>query len=136
MSRPRTAGAALLAALTLAALARADDEVSFKRRGDQEKQFAAKVGEAIVKAAHGTAKKVSLVKYEYEHPKPNRTDLVLKMEYHGAVTDKRYLADITVKIDSTDKNAWEVLNIEYADTNANVRHNEKKIQDLIKRFNR
>jgi hypothetical protein len=136
MTRPKTAGAALLAALALAALARADDEVSFKRRGDQEKQFAAKVGEAIVKAAHGTAKKVSLVKYEYEHPKPNRTDLVLKMEYHGAVTDKRYLADVTVKIDSTDKNAWEVLNIDYADTNANVRHNEKKIQDLIKRFNR
>jgi hypothetical protein len=136
MTGPRTAGAALLAALTLTAPARADDEVSFKRRGDQEKQFAAKVGEAIVKAAHGTAKKMSLVKYEYEHPKPNRTDLVLKMEYHGAVTDKRYLAEITVKIDSTDKNAWEVLNIEYADSNANVRHNEKKIQDLIKRFNR
>ena len=41
-----------------------------------------------------------------------------------------------VKIDSTDKDAWEVLNIDYADTNAAIKHNEKKVQDLIKRFNK
>src|SRR5579871_955536 len=137
MTRPRAAGLVLVAALALATLATAADEtVSFKKRGTEEKQFAARVGEAIVKAAHGTARKVSLVSYEYKHPKANRTELVLKMEYHGAVTDKRYLADVVVKIDSTDKEAWEVLNIDYADTNAAIKHNEKKIQELIKRFNK
>jgi hypothetical protein len=138
MTRLSTASLALLAGLTLTALARPadDDSLSFKRRGSEEKQFAARVGEAIVKAAHGTAKKVTLVKYEYQHPKANRTDLVLKMEYHGAVTDKRYLADVVVKIDSTDKNAWEALNIDYVDTNATVKHNEKKIQELLKQFNK
>ena len=94
------------------------------------------MGEAIVKAAHHTAKKIVLIKYEYTQPKANRTELAITMEYHGAATDKRYKADIVVKIDSTDKNAWEVLNIDYIDTNAAIKHDEKKIQDLIKQFNK
>jgi hypothetical protein len=137
MTRLRTVGVALAAALAFTALARAgDEELSFKKRGTEEKHFVTLAGEAIVKAAHGTAKKVSLIKYEYTQPKANRTDLVLKMEYHGAVSDKRYLADIVVKIDSTDKNAWEVLNIDYVDTNTAIKHNEKKIQELIRQFNK
>jgi hypothetical protein len=137
MSRLWTAGVILLAVPTLAPIARAaDEELSFKRRGTAEKQFVSMVGEAVVKAAHTTAKKVSLVKYAYEQPKANRTELVLKMEYHGAVSDKRYLADITVKIDSTDKEAWEVLNIDYSDNNTAFKHDEKKIQALIKKFNK
>ena len=137
MSRLRTAGVALFAALAFTSIGRAtDEELSFKKRGTEEKHFVTQVGEAVVKAAHGTAKKVSLIKYEYTLPEANRTDLNLKMEYHGAVTDKRYVADIVVKIDSSDKNAWEVLNIEYADTNTAIKHNEKKIQELIKQFNK
>lgn len=137
MFRFCTAGLALLAGLTVTALARpGDEELSFKHRGSEEKRFVTDVGEAIIKAAHGTAKKIALIKYEYTNPKPNRTELVLKMEYHGAATDKRYLADIVVKIDSTNKDAWEVLNIDYADTNAVIKHNEKKVQELIKRFNK
>jgi len=112
-----------------------DEVPSFKKRSDGEKQFAARVGEAVVKAAHGTGKKVSLLDYKYTHPRANRTDLNLKMEYYGAVTNKRYVADVVVKIDSGDKDAWEVLNIEYADNN-NVPHNLKKIQTLIRQFNR
>jgi hypothetical protein len=137
MSRLRTAGVALLAAAVLAPLVRAaDEELSFKRRGTEEKRFVTQVGEAIVKAAHHTAKKTNLVKYEYTQPKANRTELAITMEYHGAATDKLYKADIVVKIDSSDKNAWEVLNIDYVDTNAAIKHNEKKIQDLIKQFNK
>lgn len=137
MIRLRTAAMTLLATLTLTTLAIAGDEdISFKKRGDEEKRFAGKAGEAIVKAAHGTAKKIALLKHEYTFPKAGRTELALKMEYHGAVTDKRYVADIVVKIDSTDKNAWEVLSIDYADTNATVKHNERKIKELIKQFNK
>jgi hypothetical protein len=137
MTRLRLAGVALFAAVAFTAFVRADDnELSFKKRGTEEKRFASQVGEAIVKAAHGSAKKVALLKYNYEQPKANRSDLVLKMEYHGLVSDKRYVADIVVKIDSTDKNAWEVLNIEYADNNTAFKANEKKIQELIKEFNK
>ncbi len=129
------AGTALLAGLFLsAALAAADDNISFKKRGDEEKRFVRAVGTAIVKAAHKTGKKIDLVKYEYTKPRANRTHLNVKMEYHGAVSDKRYIADIVVKIDSTNKDAWEVLNIEYSDNN-NIKHNAQKIQDLIKAMN-
>ena len=125
----------LLACCTGSARPVADD-VSFKKRGNEEKRFVTLVGEAVVKAAHPTAKKLSLIKYEYKQPKPNRTELILKMEYHGAATDKRYVADVVVKIDSSDKNAWEVLNIDYTDTNAVFKPNEGKIQELIKQFNK
>src|SRR5690242_14124518 len=102
----RLAGAALLAALSLcwagdSAVWAAEDTVSFKKRGDEEKRFVTAVGEAVVKAAHMTAKKIALLKYEYNRPKAGRTELSIKMEYHGVATNKRYVADIVVKIDST-----------------------------------
>jgi hypothetical protein len=134
----RLAGAALLAGLSLCwtmAATAADNDISFKKRGDEEKRFVGTVGKAIVKAAHTTAKKIELVKYEYTKPKADRTHLTIKMEFRGAVSNKRYLADIVVKIDSSNKDAWEVLNIEYSD-NDNVPHNEKKIQELIKQMNK
>lgn len=134
----RLAGAALLAGLslcwTMAAVA-AENDISFKRRGDEEKRFVGNVGKAIVKAAHTTAKKIELVKYEYTKPKADRTHLTIKMEFRGAVSNKRYVADILVKIDSSNKDAWEVLNIDYTDNN-NIPHSEKKVQALIKKFNK
>jgi hypothetical protein len=131
-------GTALLFGFLLSAplsAAADDDNISFKRRGDEEKRFVRAVGTAIVKAAHKTAKKIDLDKHEYTKPKANRTELHIKMEYHGAVSDKRYVAEIVVKIDSSNKDAWEVLNIDYSDNN-NIRHNAQKIQDLIKQLNK
>jgi hypothetical protein len=139
MNPRRLMCAALLSLVSLlaASVARAEDpDISFKRRGDNEKNFVKAVGTAIVKAAHGTATKIDLVKHEYTDPKPGRKELAIKMEYHGAVTKKRYVADIVVKIDATNKDAWEVLNIDYADTNTGIKHNETKIQDLIKVLNK
>ena len=126
------AGTALLLA---AAGAWADEDISFKRRGDAEKRFVTAAGTAVVKAAHPTAKNIDLVEYKYTTPKPNRTDLALKMEYHGKATNKRYVATIVVKIDSSNKDAWEVLNIDYSDNN-NVPYSAKKVQELIKTFNK
>jgi hypothetical protein len=131
----------LLAGLALTALAaprpaRADDEApSIRKRGDDEKQFASAVGTAVIKAAHGTAQKIALVEHKMANPKAGRTDLILKMEYHGIISGKRYLADVVVKIDSSNKEAWEVLNIDYSDNNG-IARNDKKIQDLIKHFNK
>lgn len=122
--------------LLLAGSATAADDISFKKRGDSEKVFVARVGDAIVHAAHMTSKKRELLKFAFTNPKPNRTELAIKMEYYGAVTNKRYVADIVVKIDSSNKDAWEVLNIEYADTNTGVAENVKKIQELIKDMNK
>jgi hypothetical protein len=121
-------------ALLLGGGVAAADDVSFKKRGNEEKRFVTAVAEAVIKAAHPTAKKVSLLKYEYANPKPNRTELVLKVEYHGAVTDKKYVADVVIKIDSSDKDAWEVLNIDYTDNN-NLPASQNRIQALIKKLN-
>jgi hypothetical protein len=123
--------------LVCASLACADEEdISFKKRGNQEKRFVRAVGVAIVKAAHGTARKIDLIKYDNSEPKKGRTDLTIKMEYYGVATNKRYLADIVVKIDSSNKDAWEVLNIDYADNNGAIKPNDRKIQELIRKLNR
>src|SRR5262245_20678791 len=127
-------GAVLLAAGTRPARA-ADEDVSFKRRGDEENQFVAKVGRAIVKAAHPTGKNAELVRYDVKNPKPNRTELHIQMDYKGQITNKTYKANIVVKVDSTNQNAWEALNIDYSDNN-NIKYNARNVQELIKRFNR
>ena len=115
----------------------AEDSISFKKRGDAEKMFVTKVGTAIIKAARFKPQKISLEKYDFEKPKPGRTHLNLKMNYSGLVTRKKYVADIVVIIDSTNKDSWEVLNIKYSDSNpAFTNPNEKKIQELIKELNK
>ena len=122
--------------LLLTATVRGGDDISFKKRGDGEKLFVTRVGAAVIHAAHTTAKKVALLKYDFSNPKPNRTELAIKMEYYGAVTGKRYVADLVIKIDSSNKDSWEVLNIDYADTNTGVSPNVKKIQELVKEMNK
>ncbi len=112
------------------------EDVSFRHRGDNEKAFVRAVGIAVVKAAHTTAKKIDLLDYKYTEPRPGRKDLKIQMEYHGVATNKRYVADIVVKLDVTNKDAWEVLNIDYSDNNTGINPNERKIQELIKRLNR
>jgi hypothetical protein len=133
---------ALCAALACVLLAgptalAADDVPSFKKRGDAEKKFVTQVGTAIVKAARSTSQKVDLEEYKYSSPKPGRTHLTMKMVFYGVITKKKYTADITVIIDSHDKDNWEVLNIKYTDNSANpIGPSEKKIQELIKKLNR
>jgi hypothetical protein len=126
-----------LALLSGVASVRANDEsVSFKKRGDAEKAFVTKVGKAIVKAARATPQKVELEKYDYSQPKTGRTHLNIKMNFTGLVSRKKWVAEIVVIIDSTNKDSWEVLNIKYTDNNPNiVGPNERKVQAMIKKLN-
>jgi hypothetical protein len=128
---------ACLALLASGAAARAADEsISFKKRGDAEKAFVTKVGTAIVKAARSKPQKVELEKFDYTHPKTGRTHLNIKMNYTGLVSRKKWVADIVVVIDSTNKDSWEVLNIKYNDNNPSLLSpNERRIQALIKKLN-
>jgi hypothetical protein len=139
MSQSLRTVAVIVAGLGLAlvggARAVAEEDISVKKWKQDEKAYMTKVGEAVIVAAHPTARKKELLKYEFTTPKPGRTELMIKMSYHGAVTGKAYVADILIKIDSTNKDAWEVLNIEYTDNNT-VSANVKRVQELIKRLNR
>jgi len=131
---------ALLCVLAGGQAARADDDdiPSFKKGKDREtKEFVAKVGTAIVKVARIKPQNMEVDKYEYTKPKAGRTELKLKMVYHGLVSKKKYLADIVVIIDSSDAGKWEVLNITYKDNNPSpAKPNATKIQELIPKFNK
>ena len=125
----------------------ADDETpipSFKKRGDNEKNWVAKVGTAIIKAAHPTAKDIEVnkdKKYEITDvkDKKGRKEIRIKMNYKGAVSKlvkkTPYTADIVIQVDASDNDKWECLNIKYKDDNK-VPYSEKKVQALIPQFNK
>jgi len=129
-----------VAATTPAAAADEEDGVpSFKNNPKRDtKEFVTKVGTAIVKAAR-VAKDASieLANYSYTEPKAGRKDLKIDMTYKGVVTKKVYKANILVKIDSSEKNKWEVLAVDYDDdTKSLTKPNRDKIRALIPKFNK
>ena len=125
-------------ALLMTGVARAD--MSFKHRGDNERRFAARAGEAVVLAAHYTAKDITLKDYKVTHPKDNRTNLHITMGWKGALSGrfskKTYTSNITVQCDSTNPDAWEVLRIDYSDDLKFPPWNAKKVQGKVREFNR
>jgi hypothetical protein len=131
---------AVVACLTLLApgVAGAADSVpSIKKLVQKEREVLTEYGATIIKAARSKPQKIELDSYQITHPKANRTELSLKMIYHGLISRRRYLADIKMLVDSTDRDNWEVLTIKYSDNNPNiVGPNLRKVEDLIKRFNR
>jgi hypothetical protein len=139
MSKTRigtSAALAVLALLLAAAWTAADEEATFKKVGKVDEAFAKKVGTAVIKAAHGTGKKIGLVEYKATNPKPDRTNLNIKMEYYGAIRKgTRYVANIVVQCDTSDKDSWRVLNIEYKDNNK-IPYSKKKLQALINNYNK
>lgn len=114
-----------------------DDMPSFKKRNSEEKTFMAELGKAVIKAVHPTAQKIVMVKYEIlkVKDKENRSEINLKMEYFGVVSNKKYIGDSVIKVDTSSIEGWEALNIDYVDNN-NLPINRKNLQELIKSLNR
>ena len=114
-----------------------DDMPSFKKRNAEEKTFMAELGKAVIKAVHPTAQKIVMIKYEIVKvkDKENRSEINLKMEYFGVVSNKKYIGDAVIKVDTSSKEGWEALNIDYVDNN-NLPLNRKNLQELIKSLNR
>jgi hypothetical protein len=124
-----------------------DTEVpSFKTTKDKDnKDFATKVGTAIIKAARAKPIDIELKKHEIKSPKAGRKEMHIEMTYTGAISKKLkkdpFNAKMVVKIDSSDADKWEVLDIDYEDDNKSLgklsaKPNEKKIIALKKQFNR
>jgi len=121
------------------ARAAADDVLSFKSRGDNEKEFVTEVGTVIVRAARTAPSKIKLQEYGFEEVKDRKDRKVLKitMTWEGAVS-KKITSTIVVKIDTSSEKEWQVLSIDYKDDNkvSPFKPNFAKIRDLIKKFNR
>lgn len=138
MKMPQLIAFAALASLIVVGGAYAGDaEVpSFRKATDKEtKEFQEKVFMAIVKVARAKPKEPKFDKGEYEKIKEGRKKLTLKGEY----TTIRGKADVTIVIslDTIDEKSWEVLKVEYKDTNkvSLLNHNQKNIDNLIPKFN-
>jgi uncharacterized membrane protein len=135
---------ALLGLLALGLLlpVRADEAVpSFKKTKDKEnKEFVTKVFENVVKAARLKSKNYKVTKYEYVNvkDKPNRKELHITGTWDGALVSKNIETNITVKLDTSDKDAWEVLSIDYKDNlkTSALNPNRTKIDELVKTFNK
>src|SRR5262249_4268053 len=125
---------AVVVCLALTAHARAaDDEVpSFKKREGSEKEFAAKVGEATVKAIRTKPAKLEMEEYKITDPKANRKVLAIKMIWYGAVTGKKFTSDIKITIDPTEKDKWEVIDITYTDDDVSPKFGLDKNLKMLK----
>jgi len=136
--------AALAAGLGLLASApsaqAADDDVpSFKKRGDMEKSFVTKVGDAVVHAARTKPGKLEYEKHEVTDVDTYLKEMKIIMGWTGAVTKKKYSSTIVLTLYTKDKEAWKVLDIDYRDDAPNVPFgapNLKKIRDLKASFNK
>jgi len=130
--------AVALAALVVALPARAADEdvPNINRRGKDEKAFAARVAEAVVKTARTSVRDVTLEKFTSKTPKEGRTDWFMTANFKGRVSKKDYTADIVVHIDTSDKDKWEVMRVEYKDNSKNVvGPNQKNLRAIVDRLN-
>jgi hypothetical protein len=129
------------ALLVSPALAADEPEVpNINKRGDNEKAFAEKLAKSIVTNARTSVKSdtVKLNKYEKKEPKTGRTELHINAGFKGAITKKDYTARIVVLVDSSDKDKWEVLRIDYKDDVKGLtagKPNLKKISALREKMN-
>jgi len=137
------AGLVALGLLLVGSAVQADSEgvPSFKTSKDKEtKEFVGKVFESIVKAARLKPKNVKLDKHEFVKvkDKENRKELNMTGTYDGQAIAKNVKVNITVQLDTSKADAWEVLNIDYKDANkvSFAKPNQTNIQALIKNFNK
>ena len=78
-----------------------------------------------------------LQEYKFkEEAKEGRMNLTLTAGYKGAITKTKYTADIVVHLDTSTKDKWEVLRIEYKDDNESpVKFSSKNVEALVNKFN-
>jgi len=127
--------AVLGVAILLAPAARAADDVpNFNKRGDDDKEFAKRVGITIVKKARPTTKDFTLQNYKFKETKTGRTELQLEIGYKGATGFTKYTAKPVVLIDTSNKDKWEVVRIDYEDNNK-LTYSRKNLENLVKEFN-
>jgi len=129
--------AILCAAFLVVPAARADDDLpNFNKRGDSDKDFAKRVGITIVKKARPTTKDFTLQDYKFKDvkDKEGRTELRIEIGYKGATGFTKYTAKPVVLIDTSNKDKWEVLRIDYEDNNK-LTFSRKNVENLVKEFN-
>jgi len=108
------------------------------RAGDKiDEKLAAILGKDVVLAAHPSAQDPAMLEYkETAGKEEGRLTLRIKMKYFGKVTSAKYVADITITIDTT-KDPAKVLDLDYKDDNK-VPSSSKKLKavadDLTKKL--
>ena len=132
----KTVGVLALAIL-LSPVARAADEdvPNINKRGDDEKVFVEKMANSIVKNARTSVKSATLEKYDKKTPKEGRTEFHIKAGYKGGIVGTKYTADVVVLVDTSDKDKWEVLRIDYSDNNKGLGYNRKNVENLVPKLN-
>ena len=93
------------------------------------------IAKSTVSAAHPTGERPALLKHALskDEDRENRYTLTLRAEYYGALSGKRYVADIEIKFD-TAGTKLEVLEIDYSDNNF-IPANEGNLRSLKRTFN-
>jgi len=131
----------LSAAALLSGSAAGADIPNINKRGSNEKElksFVTAMAQTIVAEARSsvTAKDVILDESKIKEVKEGHMELRMSATYKGSLTKTTYTADIVVHLDTSTKDKWEVLRIEYKDDNNNpVGYSKKGVEALVNKFN-
>jgi hypothetical protein len=117
----------------VAAPARAEDVPNINKR-DNEKAFVEKLADSIVHTAR-TCKDVTVKNYKFKDLGGGRTDLMIEAGYKGKVTSKPYTANVTVHLNTANKDKWSVLSIDYKDNNNLKWTGKKSVDALVSKLN-
>lgn len=130
-------GVIALAALLAPAARAADVPIpNINKRGDNEKEFVQKTVNAIVHAARSSIKTATVDAFEKKKPKEGQEEWHIKAGYKGVATGKAYTATIVVLIDTSAKDKWDVVRIDYDDNNSSpIGFNRKNVQEMRKKLN-
>jgi hypothetical protein len=133
----RTVSALTLVAL-LAPLAQAAQDAppipNINKRGEDEKAFVKKMAAAIVNNGRTSVKTIGDVEYKKKEPKAGRTEFVITAHFKYAFKFDA-TANITVVVDSENKEKWEVLRVDYKDNVRGLPFNRKNIDALPAKMN-
>ncbi len=113
------------------------DLPNINARGSDEEEFLGKMAEAIVSAARPSVRTASVELKDWKKSilKGNRIDYHIVARFKG-ITKKDHTATIVMRIDTTNKDDWEILRIEYKDTSRNfLGFNRKNLDKLIDKLN-
>jgi hypothetical protein len=87
---------------------------SAARAGDGGREVVAQLGKLAVSAAHPTGQDVALLKHDTRE-RGGRLTVTAKMEYYGAWSGRRYLAEVEFEFVTAGRPAC--LSIKYSDNN-------------------
>ena len=94
-----------------------------------------KCSEPLTTAAHYSGGNPDMVGYRFMYPGSGNVQLIMEVEYYGALTSKRYVASVNVVFEP-DGTGWTIGAMSFSDAQNRISANAQSIAVLRKNINK